>query len=174
MRYRLIAGTINRYEGEEGWRNVHLDKSGRGIWDPELEIHVQPEFVMDIAELAPFRDEMFDEVRMWHTLEHLTFKQATLAAAAIFRVLKPGGQLDVEVPDMDRLCDAWLTRAHSFAELCQWFYSEDVDMQDPEFNAHRYGYNEETLIALLTDAGFDVPGPRVETGLALRLIAVKA
>lgn len=172
MKLRLVAGTINDYQAEPGWRNYSLDASARPVWDEVLGMGVQPDFVMDIASMPDFRPEMFDEVRLHHVLEHLTRKQGVHAVRELCRVLKPGGVLDIEVPDLDRLCEAWIARRFEPHELCQWFYSEDVDMPDAHLNAHRYGYNEETLSALLSDNGFDT-GARLETGLAVRFRAVK-
>ena len=175
MKYRLIAGTINRYPAEEGWENLHLDASPRTIWHPDLNMGVQPEFVMDLAQMTGIRNEQFDEVRLSHVLEHLTMARGVAAIGEVYRVLKPGGTLDIEVPDLDILCETWLNRyqVETDADLLQWFYSEDVpNMQDAHLNAHRYGYNERTLRHLLTSKGFKVD-ERIPAGLGLRFKATK-
>lgn len=190
LKERLILGTINYVESEDGWHNTHCDASTRQIWNRESG-GVDVDFVMDAAELT-FEDGSFDEVRMWHTLEHLTAKRAKLAVEQVFRVLRSGGVFDVEVPDMDRLCREWVyTRARlrelllageveksdvhdELNGLLQWFYSEDLEglMDEPHLNAHLSGWNEELLGGVLSDAGFRV-GDRLETGLALRYRALK-
>ena len=172
MKRRLIVGTINFYEPEEGWINFHLDKSNRPIWHPGLKGFVLPEYVMDAANMDQIGDGEFNEVRMHHSLEHLTARAAVSAVAEVHRVLVPGGCFDVEVPDLDRICAAWMDGSESRDGLLQWIYGESIEWQDEHLNAHRWGYTAETLIALLSDAGFQV-GEREDTGLALRYRAVK-
>jgi predicted SAM-dependent methyltransferase len=185
VKERLILGTINYVPSEDGWHNTHCDASARKIFNSE-EGGVDVDYVMDAADLT-FPDGVFDEVRMWHTLEHLTARRGRLAVEHVFRVLRPGGVFDVEVPDMDRLCNEWMLVHEQFSTsgdtegaeddwraLLQWFYSEDLDglMDEPHLNAHLTGYNEELLGWLLSDVGFRV-GNRLDTGLALRYVAVK-
>lgn len=172
MKKRLIVGVINRYYPEEGWQNWHLDVSDRGIWDPEIEMTVYPDFVGDVADLADFRDETFDEVRAHHVLEHLTVADVESAAEGVHRILVPGGVFDVEVPDVSRV-----GRAIESGELerdgwNQWLYGEALVNHEPG-DTHRSGWTYNELSAVLGAAGFGV-GVREETGLALRLLAYKA
>ena len=73
-----------------------------------------------------FTDETFDEIVCHHVLEHMTYGQATLSVRAMYRILKPGGILDVETPDMQRICEAWVSKDHSESDLQQWIYGEDM------------------------------------------------
>ncbi len=172
MKTRLIAGTINHIADDSEWHNIHLDVSDRGIHDAEIGAMVQPDVVADLSQWLPmFADDTFDEVRAHHVLEHLTSQQGLNALIAIYRVLKPGGEFDVEVPDMDRICDAWVKRDHSALDLQQWVFGEQLANHEPGDN-HRFGYNEELLRERLVAQGFEV-GEREETDLALRLIARK-
>lgn len=166
MKLRLCAGVINHYVPEEGWQNVHLDISDRGIWHPELGTFVRPEFIGDIANMIDFRDSMFDEVRLHHVLEHLTFDRGRVALGEIHRVLKPGGILDIEVPDMDRIIEAWKMGRHQPADLQQWIYGEQLPHHEPG-DSHRYGYSGPVLKSCLQDAGFRIV-EEPETGLAVR------
>lgn len=171
MRYRLIAGTINRYEPEEGWTNIHMDVSPRGIWISDLSFAVAPEVIGDIANMVDFRDEMFDAVRLHHVLEHLDFESARNALAETFRVLKPLGTLDIEVPDLDRVTRAWHAGELDDKGFQQWVYGEQLKNHEPG-DSHRFGWWEKPLRWELTQAGFEV-GDREETGLALRFVATK-
>lgn len=171
--YRLYVGTINFYESEDGWENLHLDASPRAIWHDGLKISVQPEFVCSITSMPMFRKGMFDEIIAHHVLEHLTEREVNLALGELNRILKKDCALDIEVPDLDRLCQAWVNGDYDEAGLLQWFYSEDLpEMEDPLLNAHRSGWTEKRLYDALDAAGFIV-GDRVETGLALRVKAFK-
>jgi ubiquinone/menaquinone biosynthesis C-methylase UbiE len=171
VRYRLIAGTINRYEPEEGWTNVHMDVSPRPIWMGDLRFAVLPDVIGSIASMPDFRNEMFDAVQLWHVLEHLSYDDANDALAEVFRILKPLGVLDVEVPDVARVVDAWLAGQLDDDGFQQWIYGEQLPRHEPG-DSHRWGWWEPTLRAALHVAGFQV-GEREETGLALRFIATK-
>lgn len=169
-RYRLVAGTINRYRAEDGWENVHVDVSPRAIWHPGLDMGVLPEFVADIASMPQFRDAMFDEVRAHHVLEHLTGDHGRLALREFNRILVPGGCLDVEVPDMDEIAKAWLDRRFSTDELQQWIYGEQLSNHEPG-DSHRYAWDNAALRTALSDAGFLTP-TRMPGDLALRFRAL--
>ena len=167
---RLIAGTINRHPDTEEWRNVHLDIEAREIYDLGLRIPVMPDVIADIAEpLAMFEADYFDEVRCHHVLEHLSLDRAGLAFHNIFRVLKPGGVFDVETPDMGRIAHSWLYGPYGQRELQQWIHGEDLcGAHDP----HRSSWNRQMLCEGLWAHGFEILD-QPETGLAVRLIAVK-
>lgn len=171
MKYRLIAGTINHYVPEEGWENLHLDVSPRGIWHHDLNLTVAPDFVADLADLSFLREEMFDEVRAHHVLEHMSYQQAEAACQSVYRVLKPGGTFDVEVPDADRVCHAYVAGELDADALSQWLYGEQLPNHEPG-DSHRYGHTPATLGGLLAQAGFKF-GDRDDTGLALRYLAKK-
>lgn len=109
---------------------------------------------------------------MHHVLEHMTGRGGAAAVEAAFRVLKQGGVFDVEVPDLDRICDAWTSNGLTDAEVVQWLYGEDLGDRHSLSDCHRYAYNEESLRDVLGDAGF-VVGEREPTGLAVRFLAVK-
>ena len=51
----------------------------------------------------PYGDASFDRVMCLDVLEHLTFAEQPRALAELFRVLKPGGELLVSVPNLAHL-----------------------------------------------------------------------
>lgn len=175
-RRRLIAGCINRYPAEEGWENVHLDKSGRALFDLERNRRGEPaEIVCDLVDLVDLppadRGGSFDEVRCWQVLEHLTPSQAPRALEGFWRVLNPGGTLDLEVPDVAAIVNGWHRGDLGWVDMLRNLYgSESPAMPDDHYNAHRWGWSEATLHDALVLAGFE-PGRRVEAEYQLRLIA---
>jgi len=54
------------------------------------------DLVADLRERWPWEDSIVDEIRAWDIIEHLPDKIHTMNEA--FRVLKPGGKLDIIVP----------------------------------------------------------------------------
>lgn len=91
-------------------------------------------------EAAGYPDAYFDQVIVWHVLEHLPDPRETLAA--VHRVLKPGGRLVVAVPNFSSL-QSRLTGA-------AWFH---LDLP-----RHLYQFPLDGLKQLLERSGFEV-GP---------------
>lgn len=170
MKVVLIAGTINHHADTEEARYVHLDGSPRNIYDAGLDIFVQPDVVAELhGELPMFRGDMFDEVVCDHVLEHLDGLQVVHALNAIYRILKSGGTLVAETPDMAEIAKAWVNKDYPEAELQQWIHGENLG---GDFDGHRYSYSPESLKAVIQDAGFAVI-QEVNKGLAIRIYAQK-
>lgn len=68
--------------------------------DPRAQINVAP----CLTECG-YPDDHFDQVILWHVLEHLTNPREVLAE--IHRILKPGGQVIVAVPNFSSLQAQW-------------------------------------------------------------------
>ena len=166
----LIAGTINHHQDTDEVRYVHLDASPRNIYDSELNMMLAPDVVADLSdELPMFGDNSFDEIRCHHVLEHMIYDKSRIAVAAMFRVLKPGGIIDVEVPDMTKIAQAWVDKKYTHAELQQWIYGEDLH---GAYDGHRQALDRADLKEILVEAGFQLVD-EPETGLATRFIAKK-
>lgn len=173
MKRRLVAGTINaRPEFEDGWTTYTLDVSPRGIWDRELNMSVQPHFVMSITSMPEFRDETFDEIRCHHVLEHVRFEEAEQAIQEFWRILKPGGQLDIETPDVLRVIDAWNRDELDLQGLNQWLYGEHLPNHEPG-DTHKTGWSKGSLWNLLAANGdFDLVD-QPDAGYAIRYVVAK-
>jgi SAM-dependent methyltransferase len=111
---------------------------------PELAQHAREEFNLDVstgpAEVAlpRFPNDHFDVVSMWHVLEHLFDPSWVLAE--VYRILKPGGRLMLEVPNFHSL-SRFILRTY-------WF--------PLELPRHLYHFTPQTLQAMLTKGGFRV------------------
>jgi SAM-dependent methyltransferase len=97
-----------------------------------LRVYTQP------LEECPFGQRYFDLVIIWHVLEHLEHPQKTLAL--ISRLLKPGGLLCLEVPNLDS--------AQSRSTGKNWFH---LDLEH-----HLYHFSTNGLHRLLLSTGFRV------------------
>jgi predicted SAM-dependent methyltransferase len=93
--------------------------------------------------LEHFNDEVADEVRASHLLEHLSFREANEAMIEWFRVLKPGGVIKIAVPDVQK---AATDGKHLFYLM---------GGQTDEHDFHRSAYDADRLEAMLTQAGFE-------------------
>ena len=90
------------------------------------------------VEAADYPDAYFDQVILWHVLEHLPDPRETLAS--VRRILKPGGRLVVAVPNFSSL-QARLTGS-------AWFH---LDLP-----RHLYQFPLSGLNQLLERSGFEV------------------
>lgn len=97
-----------------------------------LRVYTQP------LEECHFDGQYFDAVIVWHVLEHLDHPQTTLAL--ISRVLKPGGLLYLEVPNLSSL--------QSYSTGKNWFH---LDLEH-----HLYHFSPVGLQRLLRSSGFRV------------------
>lgn len=124
------------------------------------------DLVCDIRKL-PFQDNSVDTIESYHVFEHIPVclhanvsskygeKYASLIAVLIewLRVLKPEGNLVIEMPDLDGIVKEYLTADEKQREkLLIGIYgsyrgNDNVDI-------HRWGANEERLNYLLKKAGF--------------------
>jgi SAM-dependent methyltransferase len=91
---------------------------------------------------APDDPGSFDAVTILAVLEHVPPGEQPPLAAAAFRLLKPGGRciLTVPSPQVDTLLD-WMIKLHIVHGM--------------EAEQH-YGFDPETVVPLMTDAGFQL------------------
>ncbi|MGK5085616.1 class I SAM-dependent methyltransferase [Bdellovibrionota bacterium FG-1] len=129
-------------------RGIMLNKLRDEGWDPQgversetssryaREVLGLPVKVAQDLKSCEFPDSHFDVITLWHVLEHLADFKATLAE--VRRILKPGGTLLVEVPNLGSL-QAQLTQG-------EW-----IHIDAPRHLIH---FDYETLIDALKGQGF--------------------
>jgi SAM-dependent methyltransferase len=130
------GGLFLRLLAEEGRRVAGLDRSAtaaRVAW----QVQGVPSVCASL-DLPPFADGSFGAITMFHVLEHLPDPAAYVRAA--HRLLKPGGRLVVQVPNID-----------SFQ--FRLFGSRWSGLELPR---HLVDFNARTLRRLLEQCGFDV------------------
>lgn len=124
---------------------------------------------LDLRWRLPFEDGAASHVYMAHALEHFRYKEdARSVLREIHRVLAPGGVLRVVVPDIELCLRAYVEDDEEFfearKELWPWarqcrtrlehFLAYAGASAPPGDAGHKYGYDFETLEALLCDVGF--------------------
>ncbi|MEO6231188.1 MAG: methyltransferase domain-containing protein [Ferruginibacter sp.] len=73
---------------------------------------------IDILNL-PYGDETVDEIISEHVAEHIKFEDEEKFWKESYRVLKKGGKLICEVPDMEWLCEQFLKAEDDFKSFYQ-------------------------------------------------------
>lgn len=109
-----------------------------------------PDIVADVRSI-PLGDDSVDEAMAIHVLEHLSRWEAPKALAEWHRVLKPGGRLVVEVPDLLKCCAAIIAGLDDRMGL--WGLFGDP-VYESDLMSHRWCYSPDELIRLFRQAGF--------------------
>jgi SAM-dependent methyltransferase len=111
---------------------VEMSREAAQGADPRARIRIAPR----LAEAA-YPEAHFDQVVMWHVLEHLPDPRETLDE--VYRILRPHGRLIVAVPNSSSLQARWAGES--------WFH---LDLP-----RHLFHFPLSALVALLERCGFD-------------------
>jgi len=105
--------------------------------------------VADLMDL-PHEDGSFDVAEAFHVIEHFDLVHSRYFLAEAYRVLRPGGQLVLETPDLGESLRV-LSRSDTAdsVPITQWIYGQD----SPGLQ-HRTGFTFSTLEGALEEAGF--------------------
>lgn len=127
------------------------DKTNAGY----LRVGYSPDFdfVCDVRELKPIPDSFADEAMAIHVVEHLLPWELLGALVEWKRVLKPGGLLVLECPDLYKCCRNFVRDWGENPRSSILGIYGDPGYCD-ELMLHRYGYTPETLAAVVRKAGF--------------------
>lgn len=107
---------------------------------------------MDIFTL-PFASNSIDEILSEHMLEHLGKFEVPLALAEWARVLKRGGLLQLNLPNLEWCINEWLAKPE--ADRWGWQLDTIFGLQTHPGEYHKTGFTAARLRQLLTDAKFD-------------------
>lgn len=127
----------------DGWCNVDVIKTGA------------TDLVADITALAGIPNNSVQTIYTCHALEHFS----TSAIPGILRrwheVLRPGGELRISVPDLDRITKIYQNNiGHFQVDGNQPWIALIYGGQKDQFDFHRTGFNFNWMRHLLKDAGF--------------------
>lgn len=126
----------------EGWINCDVVRAKRAKRDPDL--------FCDFRAI-PLPDGCADEVHAIHVFEHVYRWESDALLKEWKRLLKPGGMLVLEMPDLIKCCKnilLGLDDKYSYWGLYGNPQTEDVYM------CHRWGWTPKTLELALIDNGF--------------------
>ncbi len=169
------CGTGKLPYGYQTFRETRLD----------CDAMVRPDVLSSIVAMPMLKDETFDRVFASHVVEHLYSHEVGMALAEFHRVLKPGGILEVFVPDLQAIGGKIaLDQLDMPAYLCSMgpitaldmLYGHRASIAKGELAmVHRTGFTGSVLKAALQRAGFEkVVLDRDGGSLELKGTAIKA
>lgn len=106
-----------------------------------------------------FMNDSFDEVMMVHCIEHLSMEDGNLAIKEAHRVLKPGGKLEIETPDLLKACQL-MQEVHVTQDGNNQPWHRVMGLlygttgMDGEGQFHLCGYTKEYMRFKLEERGF--------------------
>lgn len=133
----------------DGYINVDVSPSRAGK---------SPDVLCDLHRLSPFSNDQADEILAVHVIEHFWRWEVVDILKEWLRVLKPGGQMILECPNLISACREFLTNPQEMAcedsrgQKTMWVFYGDPGWKDP-LMIHRWGYTPESLGAVMREAG---------------------
>ena len=141
-------------DNREGYVNIDFD-------------HPSADLKADVSNLHMFKDDSVDEILAFHILEHfragsyeahlsnpLNPKTAEEVLLEWYRILKPGGKLEIKVPDFQRI--VWL-----YINFPQWARTSGANHPFPNYTdwicsngQHQCLFDTFTMRLLLEKVGF--------------------
>lgn len=173
--YRKIKGTLVRSKAIKSYLISHQNRrlqigAGSNILKDWLNTDLNPKshiVYLDATKPFPFEDKTFDYIFSEHQIEHLTYGDARFMLRECYRVLKPGGKIRIDTPDLEVLIDLFATNK---SELQQRFIRWVVDNYLPEHGiynecfvinnyyrkewVHQFIYDLKTFKNVLKEVGF--------------------
>ncbi|ALM10239.1 MAG TPA: hypothetical protein DEB30_04610 [Candidatus Peribacter riflensis] len=145
---------------QRGFRGAKLDVcGGRNPYNEQeyLNVDMVPfpkvDLAFDITQRFPIEDGVIAEVVSVATLEHLRRAQVDHVLREFFRILAPGGLLQVSTPDVEALARAILD--HENIELVnQYLFGKFKSDATEREDLHKWFYPAGQMIGLLQSIGF--------------------
>jgi SAM-dependent methyltransferase len=118
----------------------------------------KPDVLCDLHRLTPFADASADEILSVHVVEHFWRWEVLDVLREWVRVLRPGGLMVLECPNLISACEAFLADPERMSgpgnegQRTMWVFYGDPAWQDP-LMVHRWGYTPQSLARLMQEAG---------------------
>jgi SAM-dependent methyltransferase len=116
-----------------------------------------PDVLCDLHKLE-FDTASADEILAVHVVEHFWRWEVVGVLKEWVRVLKPGGKMIVECPNLISACEQFLKDPGTYAsqgiagQRTMWVFYGDPSWKDP-LMVHRWGYTPLSLVEVMSEAG---------------------
>lgn len=132
-----------------GYVNVDVAESRAGK---------RPDVLCDLHRLTPFEDGSVDEILSVHVVEHFWRWEVLDVLKEWVRVLRPGGKMILECPNLIAACEEFLKNPDVASgpggegQRTMWVFYGDPAWRDP-LMIHRWGYTPTSLARVMQEAG---------------------
>jgi SAM-dependent methyltransferase len=133
----------------DGYVNVDVAASRAGK---------RPDVLCDLHALTPFENDTVDEILSVHVVEHFWRWEVVGVLKEWRRVLKPGGVMILECPNLKSACEEFLANPELHSgpgqegQRTMWVFYGDPAWRDP-LMVHRWGYTPRSLAYVMHEAG---------------------
>jgi SAM-dependent methyltransferase len=143
-------------QGREWRLNMGCGKRKKvGYLNVDVDVAVKPDMVVLLDPSLPFASGTFSLIEAYHVVEHVYPWVSSDIFKEFLRILKPGGKLAIECPNIEAAC-AWLCQNLDYgpdSQMGMWAIYGDPNPQN-RLHMHKWGYTPVTLSACLKQAGF--------------------
>jgi ubiquinone/menaquinone biosynthesis C-methylase UbiE len=118
----------------------------------------KPDVICDVRKLDKFPDNYADEIMAVHVVEHFWRWEVVEILSEWVRVLKPGGKMIFECPNLKSACEEFLRDPDARSQPGQdgqrtmWVFYGDPGWADP-LMVHRWGYTPLSLAQVMNQSG---------------------
>lgn len=133
----------------DGYINVDIVDQRAGM---------KPDVNCDLRKLTPFPDDYADEILSVHVVEHFWRWEVLSVLQEWVRVLKPGGKMILECPNLISACEEVLKNPNRASlpgpegQRSMWVLYGDPTWEDP-LMVHRWAYTPNSLAQVMFQAG---------------------
>jgi len=144
-----------------GWEHVLLDIDPRG----------NPDVVCDARQLTTLPAAEYDSIYCSHNLEHYYRHDALKVLAGFQHVLKSDGFIFIRVPDMKEVMRIVIEKDMDIDDVLYhspmgpimvrdviYGHGGEIERSGSDFFAHKTGFTQKSLMAILRAAGFSQMG----------------
>lgn len=131
---------------------------GKKLWEGFINIDFpsnwsgkKPDIEADLRNI-PLPDDYADEAHAIHVIEHFYAWEAADVVREWLRIIKPGGKLVIECPNLEKLLWFFAYPGPINDRMTMWGLYGDPGYQDPSM-CHKWAYTPATLSRLLEQLG---------------------
>jgi SAM-dependent methyltransferase len=148
-------------------------KKRPGFLNVDLNAFHEPDLVGDVARLPEFPDGYFEYALAEDVLEHIPRPKTRNVLREWNRILKLGGTLELQIPNVVGLLKLLESRKFKSVEAQEWLLQCLFGTQAYEGDFHYTGFTEITLRAVLSEEGFKVTSLKSQDHWLFRVRAEK-
>ena len=161
---KYISDVLNNKK-DGNLSKLHLGCGGKRL-DGYINVDViGTEYTDEIFSLTniPYKNESISAIYCEHVIEHLSHVECRKSIEEMSRVIVPGGELMLFLPDLELCCLNYLqsngSRINGFIDKDWYKYTifgiqQDANGVSAEWQFHKTGFSKSEIVALLEENGF--------------------